>query len=352
MVIPVYNQDPTYLKLSLNSVLNQTYNNFHLVIVIDGADEQTRNIVFQYEQDNRVKIIDKEVNEGISVALNTGFNYLFEIGEVQYLTWGSSDNVVYPNFIEKLRNRIKNAAPEVGVVYSCFHHIGVKGEKIHNEIQQNTLAKWQQNKTVRDLLDYSFIGTSFMYKKVYAKQIGGYYLDPVQTYDFWLRLTELCDIEFIPEALMAYRFESPLSLSRKIQTDIKKHRWWRDQYNLARHMARLRRGIPYETTILFPIRSISEGTIKEIESILEQQYHNYYLILIDKTRQIRSKLKILGIQDPRIRIIDKPMDQHEKLKNIKTPHTQYKLIYNKQLNFFNVHSLSNIIKKMKMRSSG
>lgn len=42
MVMPVYNQNPHYLVLSLNSVLQQTYKDFHFVIVIDGANDETK----------------------------------------------------------------------------------------------------------------------------------------------------------------------------------------------------------------------------------------------------------------------------------------------------------------------
>ncbi|MEV5116518.1 glycosyltransferase [Peribacillus frigoritolerans] len=45
--MPVYNQDPNYLREALLSILNQTYTNFHSVIVIDGADQPTRNVIYE-----------------------------------------------------------------------------------------------------------------------------------------------------------------------------------------------------------------------------------------------------------------------------------------------------------------
>nr|WP_245948230.1 hypothetical protein [Paenibacillus sambharensis] len=242
----------------------------------------------------------------MSGALNTGFNFLMGVKEVHYLTWGSSDNVLYKDFFRKLRQALVHAAPSAGLAYSSFHHIDEHGNVIHSHAQQVEFRRWQRTRTVSDLMDSSFIGTSFMYKKRYARLLeGGYYLDPVQTYDYWLRLTEKCGITYIPEELMAYRFQSPTSLSRKIHLDKQKHRWWRSQYNLARHRARLRRKIPYETAILYPVYDNGPRTIEQIEQLLDQRYHSYLLYLVDKTHQVSGKLSELGICDPRIRIIPK-----------------------------------------------
>lgn len=351
MVMPVYNQDPHYLTLSLNSVLlQQTYTDFHLVIVIDGANYETKNIVYTYKNDSRVTIIEKPVNEGISKALNTGFNYLFTIDEVQFLTWGSSDNILYPQFIEKLHNKIKNAPPNVGLVYSSFDHIDENGQSLHNQSQQEAFRNWLQNKTLDDLLEVCFIGASFMYKKSYAQQIAGYYFEPVEDYEYWLRLTEICDVEFVAEELMGYRFHSPLSLSKKIHTDKKRHRWWRNQYNSARYLARERRKIPFETTILFPVFTIDDQTIEEIENLLEQLYHNYQLIMIDKTYQLRNTLKDLGIIDQRITIIES-FEPSNFINNMETPKTPYTIVYSKKYNFSDITYLSNVINTIKNSKS-
>lgn len=348
MVMPVYNQDPNYLVLALSSVVQQTYKDFHLVIVIDGANDETKNIVYHFKNDPRITIIEKPVNEGISKALNTGFDYLFTLDEVLFLTWGSSDNILYPHFMEKLHDKIKNSPPNVGLVFSCFDHIDADGKCTLTKEEQDYLGNWQQTQTINDLIDACFIGTSFMYKKSCAKQINGYYFEPVEDYEYWLRLTEICDIEYIPEELMAYRFHSPFSLSKKIHTDKRKHRWWRDQFNLARHMARERREIPYETTILFPVFTSDDKTIADIENLLEQLYQNYLLIFIDKTYQLKHRLKDLGINDPRITVIERSGPDHTLLNNIETPKTPYTIVYTKQYNFSDIYCLSNVIKKLKL----
>ncbi|CAM4453570.1 glycosyltransferase [Paenibacillus tarimensis] len=343
MVMPVYNQDPLYLTLAMNSVLRQSYPHFHLAVVIDGANEQTRNQVYQYRKDPRITIIDKPVNEGISQALNTGFNYLLGLKEVHYLTWGSSDNVLYTDFFMKLRQALVNAAPSVGLAYSSFHHMDEHGNVIHSHEQHVKFRSWQQTRTLNDLMDSSFIGASFMYKKRYARLIDGYYLDPVQTYDYWLRLTEKCGITYIPEELMAYRFHSPTSLSREIHLDKQKHRWWRNQFNLARHKARMRRQIGYETVILYPVYRNDWRTVEHIEQLLDQQYHNYRLFLVDKTHQISNMLNELGIADPRISVIPKSGPDSTLLNDIHVPPGSRKLILTEAYDLSRTDALTRLL---------
>jgi glycosyltransferase involved in cell wall biosynthesis len=322
MVMPVYNQLPRYLRAAFLSILRQqTYEQFHLVIVIDGANEETKSVVYEFASDPRCTVIEKGKNEGISKALNTGFDYLFKVDEVKYVTWGSSDNLLYPDFFKKLRDKLVHSSSKVGLVYSAFDHIDENARLIYKKERQDKLREWQQTRTKNDLLESSFIGTSFMYKKKYAKQIAGFYLDPVQTYDFWLRLTEICEIAYIPEELMGYRLNSPLSLSKKIVNEKSKHRWWRDKFSLARHQARKRRKLPYETTIYFPVYTLDTGTIEEIETLLEQKYSAYWLVLIDTTKQLPAKLKELGIHDCRIIVTAPPGP------NLELPKTAYNMAY-------------------------
>ncbi|PZD94747.1 hypothetical protein DNH61_17515 [Paenibacillus sambharensis] len=71
MVMPVYNQDPLYLTLAMNSVLEQSYPHFHLAVVIDGANEQTRNQVYQYEKrkTRELRLLTSRPTRGFPVRL-------------------------------------------------------------------------------------------------------------------------------------------------------------------------------------------------------------------------------------------------------------------------------------------
>ncbi|MGJ3195539.1 glycosyltransferase [Peribacillus frigoritolerans] len=330
IVMPVYKQDPNYLELALRSVLQQTYGNYYLVIVSDGAPSDTVEVIQKVTKgDDRVHLILKEKNEGVAKTLNIGFKYLMQLDEVKYFTWVSSDNIYYPTFVEKLRNALEEAPENVGLSYSSFRHIDHYGNFL-KEPQLEEFYKYQ-DQPKENLLDVCFIGVSFMYKKQIAAMIEGYKLEPVEDYEYWLRLTEYCDIVYIAEALMEYRTDSPLSVSAQLRNSKVQHRRWRYAFNLARQQARNRRNIPFMLTIIYPILDGSEKTIEKLEQLLEQSFSNYKLIIIDRTLEHSAVKIIQNIEDPRVYFIKLPgaTEKDAILKGLNVADTPFTLIYGK-----------------------
>jgi glycosyltransferase involved in cell wall biosynthesis len=331
IVMPVYNQKESYLRSAIQSILAQSYRDFQLIIVIDGASSDVEKaIIEEVRQEKRVNIIVNQQNQGIATALNLGFRKLMCLSEIEYLTWVSSDNIYYPKFIYKLRKTLKKGPPTLGLVYSCFRHIDDKGKSYHDENFLENFRKWQQQPK-EHLLDICFIGASFMYKKIYARLAGDYRLGTVEDYDYWLRLTEHCDIKYIPIQLMDYRVFSPYSISDKLRTSVEHNRRWQYMLQLAKHQARVRRNIPCETTILFPVKDGMEYTVKQLERLLKQYYSNYNLIIIDTSSDPKETIALRKIPDPRILWLRMPsFDEKDAichgLRNISTPFT---LLYGK-----------------------
>jgi glycosyltransferase involved in cell wall biosynthesis len=330
IVMPVYKQDPIYLELALRSILEQSYQNYDFVIVSDGAPSETIDKIREVTAgDNRVHLILKDKNEGVAKALNKGFDFLMELEEVKYFTWVSSDNIYYPSFLEKLRNALAAAPPNVGLSYSSFRHVDYKGDYL-KEPSFEEFYKYQEQPK-ENILDVCFIGVSFMYKKQVAAMIDGYRLEPVEDYEYWLRLTEHCDIVYIPEALMDYRTDAPLSISAQLKNSPTQHRRWRYAFNLAKLQARNRRQIPNKISIIFPVEDGSEKTIEKLEKLLEQSFSNYKLIIIDRSPN-KSAIEVLQhIEDPRIKFIEMPgVDEREALiEGFKDVDTPFAMIYGK-----------------------
>lgn len=330
VVMPVYTQVPEYLKLALQSMLNQSYEHFHFVIVSDGASAKTvKQIKEITEGDSRVHLIEKEKNEGVPKALNTGFHYLMSIREIKYFTWVSSDNIYYPTFLEQHRNTLEQAPKHVGLSFSSFRHIDANGEQL-KEPQLKEFYDYQ-NQPKENLVNYCFIGVSFMYKKRYAAMIEGYKLAPVEDYEYWLRITEVCDIQFIPEVLMEYRTESPLSVSAQVKHSKDGHRKWRYAFNLARYEARQRRHIAPFLTIIFPVDDQMSNVETKFEDLLEQTYSNFNFIIIDCSRNHSVTDGLQPINDPRLTFLQLPSGTKEEavqlgLERANTPLT---MVYGK-----------------------
>lgn len=97
VLMPAYNVEK-YIAASLDSLLQQTYRDFEIVVVNDGSTDQTGSILESYrKRDPRVREIHQE-NQGISVTRNR----MLELAEGDYITFIDSDDTVKPEYLEKL----------------------------------------------------------------------------------------------------------------------------------------------------------------------------------------------------------------------------------------------------------
>lgn len=90
IVMPVYNTKPEYLERAIDSVLQQTYENFELIIVDDGSEPACAQLCDEIqEKDERIKVIHQE-NAGVSSARNRGAD---EAGG-EYVMYMDSDDIL------------------------------------------------------------------------------------------------------------------------------------------------------------------------------------------------------------------------------------------------------------------
>ena len=94
VIIPLYNKEKSITD-TVNSVLNQTFKDFELIIVNDGSKDNSLSVVNQFT-DKRVKIIDKP-NGGVSTARNAGMKR----AEGEYIALLDSDDEWLPHKLER-----------------------------------------------------------------------------------------------------------------------------------------------------------------------------------------------------------------------------------------------------------
>ncbi|WP_052476387.1 glycosyltransferase [Cohnella kolymensis] len=302
IVMPVYRQNLDHLRIALRSVLDQSYRNYKFVIVGDGAPEDVvRTIYEETDGDGRVQVVLKPKNEGVAEALNLGFDILMADPEIEYLTWVSSDNYYYPYFLMVLYTEMVTSPPEVGLIYSAFRQILEDGSPAHEDKFLEKLRVWQ-NVPKQRLLDRCIIGPAFLHRTSVCRIVGHYRLDPVQDYDYWIRMSEHCEIKFIPFELMDYRLNSPFSLSTSIRNSRDSHRKCWDAAHTAQFEGRQRRGIRPAITVVFPVRDLSGKTLKMLEAVVDQSYSNFKLYLMDLTSKGNAGELLKTVRDPRIRV--------------------------------------------------
>ncbi len=108
VVVPVYNSQE-YLEECLDSILNQSFDAFEIVLVNDGSTDQSLDIAQRYaDKDSRIKLITQS-NGGLAAARNQGvFN---AVGE--FVTFVDSDDFIHPRSFELLHNRATDTNSDI-----------------------------------------------------------------------------------------------------------------------------------------------------------------------------------------------------------------------------------------------
>lgn len=105
VLMAVYNTDPKYIKRALNSILNQDFQDFEIIIVDDGSNKITSNFLVKYASKNENKIVYlRHSNRGQSISINRGV--LNSVGE--YITILDSDDEYKPNHLSSCLREIEN----------------------------------------------------------------------------------------------------------------------------------------------------------------------------------------------------------------------------------------------------
>ena len=124
VIIPTYNR-AHLLGRAVQSVLNQSYQDFEIIVVDDGSTDDTEEVIKEFqEQDKRIRYIRHEKNKGGSAARDTGI----KAARGEYIAFQDSDDEWFLEKLEKQMKAFENTTPEVGVVYTDMQRINEDGE--------------------------------------------------------------------------------------------------------------------------------------------------------------------------------------------------------------------------------
>ena len=219
IVLPTYNgQD--HIEKAIDSVMNQSYANWELIIVNDCSTDSTKQIAEHYaKNDERIRIITNEVNQKLPRSLNIGF----ENATGMYYTWTSDDNQYKDDAIKIMVDFLDHNLG-YGMVYCDTILIDGDG----NVIRENPLPEPER------LILSNTVGACFLYRKKIADKIGGYDTDLflAEDYEYWLRMYQNTNIKHLPEKLYYYRcHEKSLSSTRLLDIKHQTARVWSKHYD-------------------------------------------------------------------------------------------------------------------------
>ncbi len=197
VILPVYNGEK-YLKYSIESILEQTYENFELIIINDGSTDNSLKIIEEYQKiDYRIVVISRE-NKGLVPTLNEGLMK----AKGKYIARMDQDDISMKNrFEQQLAFIITNNLVLCG---SFAKVIDEEGKYLEN---RTVPTKYDKIKKMLQSCTNTFYHPSVMFKKieyVYYNECAYYCED----YEMWLKYLELGKVGNIPEYLLEYRLES------------------------------------------------------------------------------------------------------------------------------------------------
>lgn len=114
VIVPIYNTEK-YLNRCVDSILNQTFSDFELILVDDGSPDNCGKICDDYvKRDNRVNVIHKQ-NGGLSEARNYGIEWALKNSDSEWITFIDSDDWVHPLFLELLLDAVVKNNVDLGI---------------------------------------------------------------------------------------------------------------------------------------------------------------------------------------------------------------------------------------------
>lgn len=212
IITPNYNASK-YIAATVESVLNQTYSNWELLIIDDCSTDNSVEIIKTFQKkDERIKLIELTQNVGPAVVRNKG------ISEAQgcYLTFIDSDDIWLTNFIEISIRKVKNST---GFVFASYHRFDedlkpyYKDFIVPSKVTYSDILKSNAISCLTAFIDIQKLGKLYMPEILYRQDMG-----------LWLQYLKNIDFAIgIKEPLAIYRIRKK-SHSRN-KWNLLKHQW-------------------------------------------------------------------------------------------------------------------------------
>ena len=176
VIMPAYNAGQT-IERSIDSVINQTFRNWELIIVDDGSLDETYNVCSHYD-DTRINVFTQD-NQGASASRNRAL----ELCEGEYLAFIDSDDWYEPSFLEQIYQGLKDA--DLSVCGMAFHGKDVQTlnpaqnsfeflQTFETGVMNSTCNKLYKRSVIQDCyirFPEEKIGEDFLFNLAYLQQI-------------------------------------------------------------------------------------------------------------------------------------------------------------------------------------
>lgn len=211
VVITCYNY-ASYIEGCINSILDQRYKDFEIVVVNDGSTDNTDEVISGFLSNPRIKYI-KQSNAGQANAKNTGIKH----SEGKYIAFLDADDLWDETKLEKQIPLFEN--PRVGVVFSKARYIDENGNELEFELSGEYLIP-RSGRVSNYLIFDNFVPFSSSVVRRECFEKVGFFDESLKMgidWDLWLRISVYYEFDFVDEPLLIYRIGHSGQMSKNLE---------------------------------------------------------------------------------------------------------------------------------------
>lgn len=201
VIMSTYNESDFELSASIDSVLNQTFEDFEFIIVNDNPDNtKIEHLLQKYKNlDRRIRVIQNKENIGLAASLNAGI----ATSSAEYIARQDADDISLP---ERFQIQVDYLEANANCALVCANRIDIDEE---SELLGTGTNFTLPDDKIKKIMPYGsvIIHPTVMMRKQVVEKLGGYRnLRSGQDYDLWLRMIAAgYNIHILPEVLLKYR---------------------------------------------------------------------------------------------------------------------------------------------------
>lgn len=244
IIVPAFNSE-RYIQRCLNSIFNQTYKNFEIVVINDGSTDTTVSIVRMLQKKHKEIILLNEKNLGVSTARNFGLEYF----NGEFLTFVDSDDVLEPQYLETLYCNIVKTDADISI---CNRYVGKKKMNFFS----NKVYEWGLEKAFKMWFQKGVIDGGVACKLYRRNIIDSLYFDSkyrIGEDQIFLMEAILRSSKIVFQNLELYNYVDRKESAMHSAIDDR----YKDVLLRAKLIKKMSKSVRYELSELFRVQSIS-----------------------------------------------------------------------------------------------
>ena len=210
ILMPAY-QAEKYIATAIESILNQTFQDFEFIIIDDKSTDRTWEIIEHYkDKDTRIKSLKNEKNLGIAANRNK----LISLAQGKFIAWQDADDISCADRIAKQYAFLKDHS-EVGIIGGYIQFFSESGTSGIRKYAAN------DNQLRKNIFRYSPVAQpAAMIRKKCFKEFGMYDLryPPAEDIDMSFRIGQKYEFANLPQIVLRYREHLDSATYTKLRT--------------------------------------------------------------------------------------------------------------------------------------